>query len=249
MGIVKNIEIKVISARVANNFVKEHHYSGKVVPNSSLHLGAFYNGRLHGVMQYGSPMVKRNVLSLVEGTLWNEMLELNRMAFDDFLPKNSESRALSISFKLIKKNAPHIKWVLSFSDGCQSGDGTIYRATGFYLTQIKKNKSLLQMPNGEILANMTISAHRPGMSYSRALKSGAKPLIGYQLRYIKLLHEGLKLNCAVLPYSAIREAGAGMYKGQKRVVSIDSDASGVQPEEGGANPTTTLQKYNEVTHG
>jgi hypothetical protein len=37
------------------------------------------------------------------------MLELNRMAFDDYLPKYSESRCIAISIKLIKKNAPHIK--------------------------------------------------------------------------------------------------------------------------------------------
>ena len=43
---------------------------------------------------------------------------------------------LAITFKLIKKNAPQIKWILSYSDGCDCGDGTIYRASGFYLTNI-----------------------------------------------------------------------------------------------------------------
>ena len=242
MSIVKDIDIKVIDSKSANNFVKKHHYSGKVVQNSNLHFGAFYMGRLHGVMQYGTPMDKRKMLPLVEGTLWNEMLELNRMAFDDYLPKNSESRCLSVSFKLIKKNAPHIKWILSFSDGCQSGDGTIYRATGFYLTQIKKNTGLVKMPDGSVLARMTIdtSIHKTGVSYGNAIKNGAVPLNGFQLRYIKLLHKGLKLNCEILPYSTIVEMGAGMYRGKKRVGGVESDTSGVHPEEGGALPTPTL---------
>ena len=139
MGRAKEIVVKVIPSKIANEFVKKHHYSGKVVNLSSLHFGAFLDGKLHGVMSYGPPMDKRNVLKLVDSgkktdnEKWNEMLELNRMAFDDYLPKNSESRCISISIKLIKKHAPQIKWLLSYSDATQCGDGTIYRASGFYL--------------------------------------------------------------------------------------------------------------------
>jgi hypothetical protein len=69
------------------------------------------------------------------------------MAFSDILPRNSESRAIAISIRLIKKNAPHIKWIVSFADGCQCGDGTIYRASGFELTAIKKNKTIIFLGN------------------------------------------------------------------------------------------------------
>ena len=109
MGRAKELVVKVIPSKVANQFIKAHHYSGKVVNNSSLHFGVFYEGGLHGVMSYGPSMDKSKLIGLVEGTKWNEFLELNRMAFDEVLPKNSESRAISISIKLIKKNAPHIK--------------------------------------------------------------------------------------------------------------------------------------------
>lgn len=61
--------------------------------NSQLHFGAFLDGRLHGVLQYGPSMDKKKVITLVNGTGWNEFIELNRMAFDDYLPRNSESFA------------------------------------------------------------------------------------------------------------------------------------------------------------
>jgi len=109
MSKVKDIVIKLVPAATANAFVRRYHYSGKVVNNSRLHFGAFLGDRLHGVMSFGSPLDKRKVLGLVKGTLWNEMLELNRMAFDDALPKNSESRSLSVALRMIRKNAPHIK--------------------------------------------------------------------------------------------------------------------------------------------
>ena len=96
MGRAKEIVVKVIPAKVANEFVKKHHYSGKVVPYSVLHFGCFLDGKLHGVMQYGHSMVKKNTYKLVEPSHWNGYVELNRMAFDDYLPKNSESRCLAI---------------------------------------------------------------------------------------------------------------------------------------------------------
>ena len=103
MGRAKEIIVKVIPANIANPFVKQHHYSGKVVPNSKLHFGAFLDGRLHGVMSYGASMDKSKIVGLVKDTKWNEFLELNRMAFDDYLPRNAESRCISKSIKLIKK--------------------------------------------------------------------------------------------------------------------------------------------------
>lgn len=217
MGRAKEIIVKVIPAKIANEFVKIHHYSGKVVPNSTLHFGAFLDGKLHGVLSYGTSMDKRKILPLVTNTLWNEMLELNRMAFDDYLPKNSESRCISISIKLIKKNAPHIKWILSYSDGTQCGDGTIYRASGFYLTGIKENKTILEW-DGKIIADKTLNNSnykKLGLSAGKAKKMGAKPLDGYQLRYIYLIDKTCKITVPIIPFTKIDELGAGMYKGEK----------------------------------
>ena len=263
MASAKDIVVKPIKASAANDLVKRVHYSGKVVQNSSLHFGAFLDGRLEGVMSFGSPMDKRKVLPLVEGTSWTGMLELNRMAFSDQLPRNSESRCLAIAFKLIKKHYPHIEWILSFSDGAQCGDGTIYRASGFVLTQIKENKTLIEFPNGMRIANMTLTANWQSPAVAelcmglgvpvvprsigdwRAL--GGRELPGFQLRYIYFINKAARkrLTVQILPFSSIDEMGAGMYKGVRRG---KQDNSGVQFEIGGAAPTTTLQSKKEVSH-
>lgn len=103
MGRATEIIVKVIPSKIAIPFIKEHHYSGKVVNNSCLHFGAFLDGKLHGVMSYGPSLDKSKMMGLVEGTGWNEFLELNRMAFDDYLPRNSESFCIAKSLKLIRK--------------------------------------------------------------------------------------------------------------------------------------------------
>jgi len=212
MGRAKEIIVKIIKSDVANAFVKKHHYSGKVVNLSNLHFGCFLDNKLHGVMSYGPPMDKRNVLNLVETSnkginkKWNEMLELNRMAFDDYLPKYSESRCIAISIKLIKKNAPQIKWILSYSDGTQCGDGTIYRASGFKLTQINKNGTIYKLANGEVVAKRGDSKYN---------FQGAKALKGFQNRYILVIDKKAELNCKDLAFDEIDKQGAGMYKGEK----------------------------------
>ena len=217
MGRAKEIIVKVIPAKIANEFVKKHHYSGKVVNNSSLHFGAFLDGKLHGIMSYGSPFDKSRVLGLVQPSLWNEMLELNRMAFDEYLPKNSESRCLAISIKLLRNNAPHIKWLLSFSDGTQSGDGTIYRASGFKLTAIKSNNSIIELENGKRVASMTFTKgkHILAQNGRAGIPQTAKKIPGYQLRYIYLIEKTCKITVPIIPFSKIDEMGAGMYKGKK----------------------------------
>ena len=234
MGRAKEIELRVIPSKIGNEFIKRHHYSHKVVNNSFLHFGAFLDGKLHGVLSYGPSLDKSKIRPLVEGTGWNEFLELNRMAFDDYLPRNSESRCISQSLKLIKKNAPQIKWVISFADGCSCGDGTIYRASNFVLTAIKPNYNLVQLPNGEKIHKMTLESNptspRPelgGKCYYDVTEGKfdfkkyvdvvhGKILVGYQLRYIYFIDKRYRKRLTVpeIPFSKIDELGAGMYKGE-----------------------------------
>ena len=228
---VKDIVVKVIPARIAVPFVKAHHYSHKVVQNSCLHFGAFLGGVLHGVMSYGPSMDKHKTIGLVAGTGWNEFLELNRMAFDDALPRNSESRCIGISLRLIRKNAPHVKWVISFADGCSCGDGTIYRASNFVLTGINRNKTICMTPWGEKVANISLRegagvvkrlCEKLGVEHklyteSEWRKIGIVPVDGYQLRYIYFLDPSARsrLTVPIIPFSEIDKYGAGMYKGER----------------------------------
>lgn len=232
MGRCKEIEIKVIPASAANPFVRRHHYSGKVVNNSQLHFGAFLDGRLHGVLSYGPSMDKKKIIGLVRDTGWNEFIELNRMAFDDYLPRNSESYCIGKTLRMIKKQAPQIKWVISFADGTQCGDGTIYRASNFVLTGINKNKTIILMPDGSAVAGLTLDHQQPtkkarydrmcgldpSKSYTRNdyIRGGGKVMNGYQLRYIYFIDKKYRdrLTVPEIPFSKIDEIGAGMYKGE-----------------------------------
>lgn len=252
MGRAKEIIVKVIPAKIAIPFVREHHYSGKVANNSAIHFGCFLDDKLHGAISFGGSIDKRKVLPLVQPSKWNEMLELNRMAFDSFLPKNSESRCIAIAIRLIQKNAPHIKWILSFADGTQSGDGAIYRASGFYLAGIKKNKTIL-LYEGRVVADKTFNNSnyiKAGFSAGKAKKGGAVPLPGFQFRYIYLIDKSCKITVPILPFSKIEEMGAGMYRGKKisRADGLNKSRSATSVEMA-VTPTSALQfTENSPTH-
>lgn len=235
MGRAKEITLKVIPGKIAKPYIEKHHYSKKAVNNSCLHFGAFLDGNLHGVLSYGPSLDKSKIITLVKGTGWNNFLELNRMAFDDYLPRNSESYCIAKSIRMIRKNAPKIKWIISFADGCSCGDGTIYRASNFVLTGIKKNSNLCVLPNGEKIHKMTLESSPTsprkelgGMSYFQLTggaynfkkyveKVGGSILTGYQLRYIYFIDKTFRSRLTVpeIPFSKIDEIGAGMYLGEK----------------------------------
>jgi hypothetical protein len=236
MATAKDLIVKPITQKAAAELVKRVHYSGKIVNNSQLHFGVFIDDILDGVMSFGASMDKRKTQALVADTRFNDFLELNRMAFGERLPRNSESRALSVAMRLIKKHYPHIKWVISFADGCQCGDGTIYRASGFYLSAVKKNKTILRLADGSIVANKTLSNPNHvgadgkfGAAVAKA--NGAKPLDGYMLRYIYFLDPSFKskIREPLLDFSVIAELNAGMYKGVKLARRSKQAMGGDQP--------------------
>lgn len=215
-------------------------------------------------MQFGPSLDKRKMLGLVEGTLWNEFIELNRMAFSDLLPRNSESRAIGYAFRWMRKQYPQVKWCVSFADGTQCGDGTIYRASGFALTGIKENNQIWAAPSGERFSRTSLTDQSSKQKQQKArmiastkdghatdtgassMKSfsaaGWEPLTGFQLRYMYFLDPTARqrLTVPILPFSEIGRRGAGMYKGKTRVRSADSGTPDNQSGGGGATPTRTL---------
>ncbi len=233
----KDIRLAAIPSTVARDFIRRHHYSGKVANNSQIGVGVFLGKTLHGVMQLGPPLDRSKLIGLVRGTEWNGFLELNRMAFDDVLPRNSESRALSILFRMLRKTRPDIEWIVSFADATQCGDGTIYRASGFVLSGLRRSDELVRTPTGEVVHAMTLKSNpsRPipwlgGRSFVEVTggpiswdtfvkRSGCTVVPGFQVRYLKPLAPNLesRFTFTPMPFSALDEAGARMYLGRASV--------------------------------
>lgn len=265
MASAKDLIVKPISASDANRIVRALHYSGKVVNNSQVHLGVFLDGKCGGAMQFGPSLDKRKIQGLVTGTLWNEFIELNRMAFADWLPRNGESRCIGYAMRWLKKKYPWIKWVVSFADGTQCGDGTIYRASGFVLTGFSEGSMWLLPPDlakidkSPIAHRMKVQDKSSALSrevqkrtngknctmeeYARRFGGSVQP--GHMLRYIYFLDPTARerLTVPALPFSDIERRGASMYKGKPitRAQGDTKDTPGTLPGKGGSTPTCALQ--------
>ncbi len=78
------------------------------------------------------------------------------------------------------------------------------------------------------------------------IDAGARPIPGYQLRYIYVLDPSCRerLTRPILPFSEIERRGAGMYRGKPRAGSVDGDTPAVHAGEGGSTPTVALQNVD-----
>ena len=267
----KEIVLRPISRKQADEMVRQHHYSGISVNNTQLNIGVFYRSQLEGAMQFGPPLDRRKLLGLVRDTPWEGMVELNRMAFSENLPRNSESRALAVAMKLLRKHKPAVQWVVSFADATQCGDGAIYRASGFALTLVKPSEAIYKLPDGTIIHKMTLHSNptqpRPelggktffeisGGKYSPEVylrATGGIILPGFQLRYLYFIDPTARqrLTVPILSFDEIARHGATMYRGQRftRAGSADSGTPGIQPGGGGAIPTPALLNTSSESEG
>jgi hypothetical protein len=250
MAHARDLVVAPVARRHADDCVRRWHYSGRTYSKSRLHLGVFLDGVLLGAMQWGPSLDERRTLALVPGTPRDGFLELNRMALAPDLPRNAESRALGVALRMIRRHAPHIEWVVSYADATQCGDGAIYRAAGFALTGVRPNTTLWRAPDGAIVSDVGVRTTprlqaRYGTDGTRASMraAGLAPLRGYMLRYMMFLDPTARARLAVpvLPYAAIAQRGAAMYRGRSLCVGgAGSGTPGLQPGGDGATPIPTL---------
>ncbi len=259
----KDIRVNPISVQDARRIIRALHYSGKVDTRSKLHYGVFIDGKCGGAIQLGDPIDKRKAIRVISDTPWNGLLDLHRLAFADWLPRNGESRAIAMMLRHIRVAYPWVQWVQSYADATQSGDGAIYRASGFHLISIKPNLSMYRMPDGEVCCKIVFE---PGFSVRRGycdggIKSrygktgsetstaflkaiGATRLVGFQLRYIYFIDPTARqrLTVPIIPFSEIERRGASMYRGKPiiRAGSDTSDTLANHAGKGGSLPTPAL---------
>jgi hypothetical protein len=268
LGAAKDITLRPIDAAAANELVDRIHYSGSHVRNSQLHVGVFYRGSLEGALQFGPSTDKRKLIGLVEGTPWNGFIELNRMAFSERLPRNSESRAIAIAMRLLRRHKPALQWVVSFADACRCGDGTIYRASGFVLTGIRRSVGFCRLPDGRVIHKITLQSNPmtrraelggktffdvTGGKYSfgkYVQASGGEAVPGWQLRYLYFLDPAARgrLTVPLIPFSEIARRGLRMYRGERlRAGGGTGDMPDVQSGEAGSIPSPALESSDVQT--
>jgi adenine modification enzyme len=194
----EEFRVSIIPRDAANDMVIANHYSGKVFPLSEEHHGVYIFGELSGVLQWGPGMNPASGGSVVKGTKSGEWLELNRMWLSDDAPRNSESKAVAYSVKLIRKRRPNVKWLQSFADERCGGLGVVYQACSF--DYLGEHTSIFWELDGEWFHNIAATVRgdelgkRKGAAYLQANIGRAEKHELRQFRYWRGLSKSAHKN-------------------------------------------------------
>jgi adenine modification enzyme len=192
----KEWHVKEIERDLAYEIIIKNHYSkkGDSIAHNKINLGVFVKGELLGVLQYGYAMNPASCDSVVEGTQIDEYLELNRMWLSDKAERNSESKALSYSFRYIRSRHKKIKWIQSFADERCGGLGIVYQASNFNYYGL--HVSTFWEINGEVYHNsiLTNGKRKAKAKLENKLKD-AKKMELRQFRYLFFIDKRWEKNC------------------------------------------------------
>ena len=174
----RRYSVDVIDEATARDFVTRMHYS-RSYPAAVFRVGLFGpGGLLEGVAVFSVPMNQR-VVPAYTGLQPFQGVELGRFVLVDRAPRNSESHFLGQSFKLLRRERPQVKAVLSYSDPVprRRADGQlvmpghvgiIYQAhNGRYLGR-GSARALHLCPDGRTISPRTLSKIRLGESGGEA---------------------------------------------------------------------------------
>lgn len=125
----KQLRLAVIEHITARNIWLTKHYLHRDYAGATLEIGVYppdmseligaigFSSRLGGSVVGGAP----------------QWWEIRRMWLsDERCARNSESRVLAVACRMVHKLAPHVRYIISYSDHTKRGHkGTIYKAAGF----------------------------------------------------------------------------------------------------------------------
>jgi len=124
--------VKECTLEEARDICKNKHYLHRV-PSIVAHYGLYKDELLLGVVTFGVPP-SPYLMKICGEEYKRSVLELNRLWCYDISPRNSESFLISQGIKLLKKDKPDIKILVSFADTREDHLGYIYQASNWYFT-------------------------------------------------------------------------------------------------------------------
>lgn len=123
------LHFREIMPKTAMIAYRRWHYLGDVEFISQVNFGAYWEQKLEGAISYGPPNAT-DLKGYWDRHTQNNWFEIKRLALSPLCPRNSESRFIAITTKLLRRVAD-VKGIVSYADDAQGHKGTIYKASGF----------------------------------------------------------------------------------------------------------------------
>ena len=154
---VRDMVIKPIPIPLARQYIAAFHYSHTMPDSTRFCYGGFLNGRLCGVACYGMGCAKSEYTALLPNIENGTYIELTRLWCANDYPRNTESKLIAESLKLLP---PEIKLVISFADESEGHCGIIYQATNWYYLGMSGGGRMILLDNGVMKHTRLLGIYR-----------------------------------------------------------------------------------------
>lgn len=231
------------SHEAAKYAVEHWHYSKAMPSGKTARVGVWEDGNFIGCVLFGRGSNQHIGKDI--GLDQTRCVELVRVALRGHMAP--VSRIVAIAVRLLRQASPGLRCIVSFADALHGHTGTIYQAAGWIYTgqgtQDPRCRSY-KTRTGAVTHWRTVCAELGKRGYSRTVEDAMR--IGYepqewQPKYRYLMPLDAEMRARILPL-------AKPYPKRPCATSIDSDAPGVQPGDGGASPTVALQNSQDSAH-
>lgn len=156
-GKPKDMIVKRVGADFCRPYIAKYHYS-KIMPDNAFNCFAgFYGNRIAGVIVYGNGANNKAFSALIPDIEVKNCRELMRLWSADGMPKNTESKLISESIKMLPKD---IFLIISFADPSHNHLGIIYQATNFYYCGMSNPSKMLIDKKGKIFHVRSIGTYK-----------------------------------------------------------------------------------------
>ena len=162
------VEVKETDRDSAYALIVKYHYS-KVMPRlNKLFLGGFSStGELVAVITLGWGVRPRHTIQALFPDLdTKDYFEIGKMCLTDEMPKNSESKFLSMCMKYLQKSYPEIKLIFTWADG--------RKYVGDYLDDKKHGSGEFSWPDGRRYVGEWVNGKQQGRGFYTTADSRTK---------------------------------------------------------------------------
>ena len=191
------IELKIIHQRECEFFLRKWHYSPIMPKLTKIRLGYYKDKTLVGVMTFGwGTRPLHTIKKLFPQLTTKDYYEIGKMAMDDIMPRNSESKMISLAIKWLKQNSD-ISYLYTWADGMVGKVGYVYQASNFlyggfietdtYITN--SGERIHPRTIGGLIKNETNAKVGARPTPSQCIEHDFTRVKGYQFRYIYPLNK------------------------------------------------------------
>ena len=146
-----NLYVGHCSREEAKKAVSDWHYSKSTPKSTSFYFGVWEDGEFVGVVLFSAGA---NRYMTKQYGVAGEALELVRVALKDG-HKSQVSRVVSIAIRLLRKELPKLRLLVSYADPDEGHDGGIYRAMGWQYQGQQRFQSYYEI-NGKVVHKRSV---------------------------------------------------------------------------------------------